>query len=164
MAVLTNQNKEKFYQIAEVLYDHTKNGTITWEENTSHLFYNESNRYLIAYLSNQKFEVHLKLKDNNLDFTSLIMYDDNLSGDFLLETGYKDNVINQMGELIYNELKSNGKIGNNDGDTLDKILGKVGKEYIREKRLGKLLDDDPTNEEETSFLKRILNRRKKNNL
>ncbi|CAG7580109.1 MAG: hypothetical protein SLAVMIC_00252 [uncultured marine phage] len=159
MASVTKKNRGMFNQVAECLHDHTEKDTIVWTRNLKHIFANDTNLYFNTELNDQKFEITIKLSDGKIYSTTLILWDQSLPDGFLLDNSWPGSSnISKIGDLIFESVK--GTLVDTEGVVLKDVLGKIGKSYIREKRLGKLLGNDPTNEVKESFLKRILSRRK----
>ena len=88
--------------------------------------------------------------------TTLIVWDSSFPGGFLLNCGRENSIINKIGESIYDKIK--GDLLDTQTTTLNRIMGNIGKDYIREKRLSKILDGDPTNSGSDSFINRMKKR------
>lgn len=137
MGVLNSENLGIFKDISNCLYQNTISGSLVWEEPSSIIKSDCEKVYETIFLD-QKFQIKLTIYDSKLDRSILIIFDDKFDDGFIFHTLDSDDKISK---ILFEKYRS--KFIDKESDDLHGILGKIGKDYLREKRLSKLLDDVP---------------------
>lgn len=144
--------RHQFTEILNYLIEDTKDGTRQWGK-ASHTF-NSDTSYYMESLSDDgktKFQCCIKLDSETLGYEKhgcITIYNNGFGGGFKV-FGMNDNIV-VLEKLVYDNFVSKIIPLVKPSTTLGNILGSMGKQYTRNRKLEQLLDgveEEPLKEE-----------------
>jgi hypothetical protein len=146
--------RDQFTEILNYLIEDTKDGIRQWSK-ASHTF-NSDTRYYMDSLSDDgktRFQCCIKLDPDTLRYEKhgcISIYNSGFSGGFkVFGLNDNDNIL-VLEKLVYDNFVSKLVSLVRPSTTLGNILGSMGKQYTRNRKLEQLLDgveEEPLNEE-----------------
>ena len=146
--------RDQFTEILNYLIEDTKDGTRQWSK-ASHTFNSDTSYYMESLSDDGKtrFQCCIKLDPDTLVYEKhgcITIYNSGFSGGFKVFGLNDNNDILILEKLVYNNFVSKLLSLARPSTTLSNILGSMGKQYTRNRKLEQLLDgveEEPLKEE-----------------
>ena len=146
--------RDQFTEILNYLIEDTKDGTRQWNK-ASHTFNSDTSYYMESLSDDAKtrFQCCIKLDSETLGYEKhgcITIYNKGFSGGFKVFGLNDNNDILVLEKLVYDNFVSKLIPLVRPSTTLGNILGSMGKQYTRNRKLEQLLDgveEEPLKEE-----------------